>query len=104
MLCVFYATCCTFGHQWPTSVMQSTPIQHFLFNYGVRCSVTVCFCVQAEAFAVAFASAETCGCNVSASAEVHVFDEIWVEAVANAYAETCVSAPPSSAGALCVRR
>ena len=49
--------------------------------------------VQAEAFSSAFASASTCGCDVSGSAEVEVFDEIWVEAVVNAYAETCIGTP-----------
>ena len=48
---------------------------------------------QAEAFAQGFASAETCGCNVSNYAGTHVFEEIWVEAAASAYAKTCASAP-----------
>ena len=46
--------------------------------------------MQAEAFATAMAEASTCGCDVSISAQASVWDEIWVEAVANAYAETCV--------------
>ena len=52
--------------------------------------------MQAEAFASAFASADTCNCDVSVSADVRVWDEIWVEAVANAYAETCSGALPFS--------
>lgn len=48
--------------------------------------------MQAEAFAEAYATAETCGCKVAAFAQVSVWAEIWVEAVANAYAEACVCA------------
>lgn len=54
--------------------------------------------VQAEAFAVAIATAETCDCLVLATGVVETFAEIWVEAAANAYAETCVRAPSSFTG------
>lgn len=48
--------------------------------------------MQAEAFATEFASTRTCDCDVSVSAAAHVWDEIWAEAVVNAYAETCSGA------------
>lgn len=57
-------------------------------------NVTAVARAQAEAFAEGFAMAETCGCSVSNYAEAFVFEEIWVEASANAYAETCASANP----------
>ena len=55
------------------------------------------FCVQAFAFVEIFASAQQCGCDTAQHVEAVVFENIWAEAAASAYAEACagtIPAPP----------
>ena len=61
--------------------------------------------MQAEAFAETFAEAQDCNCDVAVSAQASVWADIWVEAIANAYAETCVGAhshPPHPFAIACM--
>lgn len=66
-----------------------TRVVIFLFQHVLTAARPM---LQAEAFASAFVMAETCQCEITLSTDVSVFDSIWVEAVVNAYAETCVGA------------